>query len=73
MDLGVMMKSSMTAMNRYRMMTQAQTAMMNSTAKVGFEVRCFLRLRSRLDVAFRMMSLGVTLTQPASSPTTDAS
>ena len=46
----VMMKSSMTAMDRYRTMTQ--TTMMNSTAEVGFEVRCFLRLLPRRGAAF---------------------
>ena len=40
----------MTAMNRYRMMTQ--TTMKNSTAEVGFEVPCVLRSRSRRGVAF---------------------
>ena len=44
------MKSSMTAMGRYRTMTQ--TAIANSAAEVGFEVRYFLRLRLRHGVAF---------------------
>ena len=66
----VVVKSSMTAMNRYQTMTQA--AMMISTDEVGFEVRCFLRFRSQRDVAF---PAGATrrhmprATQPASSPT----
>ena len=51
MDLG-MMKSSMTATDRFR--TTTQTTMTISMVEVGFEVRCFLRLRSRRDVAFRL-------------------
>ena len=41
--------------NRSRM-----TILTMMTAKVGFEVRCFLRLRSRRDVAFRLTSRDVT-------------
>ena len=43
------------ATNRSRMTTQT-----TMTVKVGFEVRCFLRLRSRRDVDFRLASHDAT-------------
>ena len=48
----------MTATDRFR--TTTQTTMTISTVEVGFEVRCFLRLQSQRDAAFRLMSRDVT-------------
>ena len=36
------------------------TTQTTMAVKAGFEVRCFLRLRSRRDVDFRLASRGVT-------------
>ena len=43
-----------------RFRTTTQTTMTISAVEVGFEVRCFLRLRSQRDVAFRLTSRDVT-------------
>jgi len=42
-----------------RLRTTTQTTMTISAVEVGFEVRCFLRLRSRRGVAFRLTSRDV--------------